>query len=122
MKKRIAEKIVNGRILPAAAPDVAKGDGWCYSDRERKAARIFVRRGGKVAAAYRRPEFCLHPGTVHAADGDIHFIGPMALAHLYQLNRGEYTVRPSDEPLGRPCDGFRCLYPSASGSYGRPAA
>lgn len=44
MNKRVAVKIVMDRILPAAAPFVAAGDGPCYSDRERRAARIFVRR------------------------------------------------------------------------------
>lgn len=57
MKKRIAEKMVNGNILPAIAPFVAAGGGIgsnsaCYSDRERQACRIFVRRKGKVSKIY----------------------------------------------------------------------
>lgn len=44
MNKRIATKIVMDRILPAVAPLVAGGEGLgMYSDREIKAARVFVK-------------------------------------------------------------------------------
>jgi len=49
MKKRIAMKIVMNRVLPSIAPIIAQGGGIgptgaCYSDRERRAARVFCRR------------------------------------------------------------------------------
>jgi hypothetical protein len=48
MKKRIAVKVVKDRVLPSIAPFIAAGGGIgpnsaCYSDRERKASRVYVR-------------------------------------------------------------------------------
>lgn len=52
------------------------------------------------------PPFAIHPGTMKSkSDGDIHFIGALALASLYELKPGEYIVW-RDDGSSRACVGM----------------
>lgn len=63
--------------------------------------------------------FALHPGfVVSMNDGTRHFIGPVALARLYELNPGEWFVWA--ESHSTKADQFIHLHPRHDGKYERP--
>ncbi len=66
-------------------------------------------------------QYALHPGNVCSqSDGDLHYITPSKLIHLYKVNPRECFVWNDESSKGRDFDNYVHLYPDYLGEYTLP--